>query len=224
MSFTAEGQQEFSQITADNVGKMLAIVLDGEIKSSPVINTAITGDAVIEGIGSLEEANNIALVLRTGALPVNLEIEENKTVGPSLGQDALTKGLYAGLIGLILIVIFMIAYYRGLGLISLINLIIYVVIFWGILAGIGAALTLPGIAGIILTIGMAVDANVIIFERIKEELVKGKSSRLAINEGFRHGLRTIVDANITTFIVGLVLYYFGSPAIQGFALAEYVLS
>ncbi|MCG9478873.1 MAG: protein translocase subunit SecD [Actinomycetia bacterium] len=218
MSFTSEGQEQFSEITAENIGKQLAIVLDGEIKSAPVINTAITSDAVIEGITSLEEANDIALVLQTGALPVNLEIEENKTVGPTLGRDALTKGLYAGFIGLILIVIFMIVYYRGLGLISVINLAVYIIIFWGILAGIGAALTLPGIAGIILTIGMAVDANVIIFERIKEELKKEKSARMSINEGFRHGLRTIVDANITTLITAAALYRFGTGPVRGFAV------
>ncbi|MDZ7838225.1 MAG: protein translocase subunit SecF [Actinomycetota bacterium] len=218
MSFTSEGQEQFSEITAENIGRQLAIVLDGEIKSAPVINTAITSDAVIEGITSLEEANDVALVLQTGALPVNLEIEENKTVGPSLGKDALTKGLYAGFIGLILIVIFMIVYYRGLGLISVINLAVYIIIFWGILAGIGAALTLPGIAGIILTIGMAVDANVIIFERIKEELKKGKSARMSINEGFRHGLRTIVDANITTLITAAALYRFGTGPVRGFAV------
>jgi len=218
MSFTAEGQQSFSEITAQNVGKQLAIVLDGEIKSAPVIRQAITGDAVIENISSLEEANDIALVLRTGALPVNLQIEENKTVGPTLGRDSLTKGLYAGVIGLLLIIVFMVSYYRGLGLISVINLLIYIVIFWGILASLGAALTLPGIAGIILTIGMAVDANVIIFERIKEELKKGKSARISINEGFRHGLRTIVDSNITTLITAAALYRFGTGPVRGFAV------
>ncbi|MFO7929537.1 MAG: protein translocase subunit SecD [Candidatus Humimicrobiaceae bacterium] len=218
MSFKTEGQEIFSEITEDNVGKQLAIVLDDEIKSAPVITKAIEGDAVIEGINSLQEAKNIALVLQTGALPVNLQIEENRTVGPTLGRDALTKGLYAGVIGFILIIMFMVSYYRGLGLISFINLSIYIILFWGILAGIGAALTLPGIAGIILTIGMAVDANVIIFERIKEEIKKGKSARMSINEGFRHGLRTIVDANVTTLITAAALYRFGTGPIRGFAV------
>ena len=176
------------------------------------------GDAVIEGINSLEEAKDIALVLQTGALPVNLIIEESSTVGPTLGRDALDKGIYAGIIGLALIMIFMIAYYRGLGLISILNLVIYILIFWGIMAGIGAALTLPGIAGIILTIGMAVDANVIIFARIREEGRKGKSPRIAIGDGFKHALRTIVDANVTTLITAVALYRFGTGPIKGFAI------
>ncbi len=218
MSFTSEGQQEFSEITARHVGEQLAIVLDDEVQSAPFIRQAISGDAVIEGIGSLSEANDIALVLRTGALPVDLQIEENITVGPTLGRDALTGGLYAGGIGLVLIIAFMIAYYRGLGLISVINLLIYIVTFWGVLAALGAALTLPGIAGIILTIGMAVDANVIIFERIKEEVKKGKSARVSINQGFKHGLRTIIDSNITTLITAAALYRFGTGPVRGFAV------
>ncbi|MGM0365725.1 MAG: protein translocase subunit SecD [Actinomycetota bacterium] len=218
MSFTSEGQQAFSEITEQNVGKQLAIVLDGEIKSAPVIRQAIAGDAVIEGIGSLSEANDIALVLRTGALPVDLQIEENITVGPTLGRDALTGGLYAGGIGLLLIIIFMVSYYRGLGFISVLNLFIYIIIFWGVLASLDAALTLPGIAGIILTIGMAVDANVIIFERIKEEVLKEKSARVSITQGFRHGMRTIVDSNITTLITAAALYRFGTGPVRGFAV------
>ncbi len=218
MNFTSEGQQEFAEITAQNVGEQLAIVLDGEIQSAPVIRQAITGDAVIEGIGSLADANDVALVLRTGALPVDLSIEENITVGPTLGRDALTGGLYAGAIGLILIAAFMVVYYRGLGLISVINLLLYIIIFWGVLASLGAALTLPGIAGIILTIGMAVDANVIIFERIKEEIHKEKTARTSISQGFKHGLRTIVDSNITTLITAGALYRFGTGPVRGFAV------
>jgi len=173
---------------------------------------------VIEGIGSLDEANDIALVLQTGALPVSLVIEESSTVGPTLGRDALDKGLYAGIIGLALIIIFMIAYYRGLGLISALGLFVYIALFWGILAGIGAALTLPGIAGIILTIGMAVDANVIIFARVREEARKGKSTRISIGDGFRHALRTIIDSNVTTLITAAALYRFGTGPIKGFAV------
>ncbi len=218
MAFKPEGQERFAEITENNMGEQLAIVLDGEIKSAPVIRTAIEGDAVIEGISSLDEAKNIALVLQTGALPINLESEEHRTVGPTLGRDALNKGLYAGIFGFLLIIIFMASYYRGLGLISIINLIIYIIIFWGVIAGIGAALTLPGIAGIILTIGMAVDANVIIFERIKEEIIKGKSARMSISQGFRHGLRTIIDANVTTLITAAALYRFGTGPIRGFAV------
>ena len=219
LSFKEEGSGTFEDITRENIGEQLTIVLDEEIKSAPSINTVITGgDAVIEGINSLEEAKDIALVLQTGALPVNLIIEESSTVGPTLGRDALDKGIYAGIIGLALIMIFMIAYYRGLGLISILNLVIYILIFWGIMAGIGAALTLPGIAGIILTIGMAVDANVIIFARIREEGRKGKSPRIAIGDGFKHALRTIVDANVTTLITAVALYRFGTGPIKGFAI------
>jgi len=218
MSFTTEGQEIFGKITSENIGKQLAIVLDGEIKSAPVIRTEITGDAVIEGIDSLDEAKDIALVLQTGALPVDLKIEESSTVGPTLGRDSLEKGLYAGIIGLSLIIIFMAAFYRGLGLISIIGIIVYILIFWGILAGIDAAITLPGIAGIILTIGMAVDANVIIFERIKEEIRKDKSARVAIGEGFKNGMRTIIDANVTTLITAAALYRFGTGPIRGFAV------
>jgi preprotein translocase subunit SecD len=218
MSFTTEGQEIFEKITSENIGRQLAIVLDGEIKSAPVIRTEITGDAVIEGIDSLDEAKDIALVLQTGALPVSLRIEESSTVGPTLGRDSLEKGMYAGIIGLSLIIIFMAAFYRGLGLISIIGIVVYILIFWGILAGIDAAITLPGIAGIVLTIGMAVDANVIIFERIKEELRKDKSARVAIGEGFKNGMRTIIDANVTTLITAAALYRFGTGPIRGFAV------
>jgi len=219
ISFRDEGASIFEDVTSNNVGEQLAIVLDEEIKSAPHINVPISGgDAVIEGIGSLNEAKDIALVLQTGALPVKLMIEESSTVGPTLGKDALDKGLYAGLIGFVLIIVFMLSYYRGLGLISTLSLLVYVALFWGVLAGIGAALTLPGIAGIILTIGMAVDANVIIFARIREEARKGKSTRIAIGDGFGHALRTIIDANVTTLITASALYRFGTGPIRGFAV------
>jgi preprotein translocase subunit SecD len=219
LSFKSEGADIFEDITRNNVGKQLAIVLDEEIKSAPFINVPITGgDAVIEGINNLEEARDISLVLQTGALPVNLFIEESSTVGPTLGRDALEKGIYAGAIGFILIIIFMIIYYRGLGLVSAMGLIIYIIIFWGLLAGIGAALTLPGIAGIILTIGMAVDANVIIFARIREESKKGKSTRISIIDGFHNALSTIIDSNVTTLITAAALYRFGTGPIRGFAV------
>jgi protein-export membrane protein SecD len=219
LSFKSEGADIFEEVTRNNTGKQLAIVLDEEIKSAPFINVPITGgNAVIEGINNLEEARDISLVLQTGALPVNLLIEESSMVGPTLGRDALQKGIYAGVIGFILIIIFMFVYYRGLGLVSALGLIIYVIIFWGVLAGIGAALTLPGIAGIILTIGMAVDANVIIFARIREESRKGKSNRIAIIDGFRNALSTIIDSNVTTLITAAALYRFGTGPIKGFAV------
>ncbi|MBN2072870.1 MAG: protein translocase subunit SecD [Actinobacteria bacterium] len=219
LSFKSEGADIFEDITKNNTGEQLAIVLDEEIKSAPSINQAIPdGEAQIEGIDGLEEAKDISLVLQTGALPVSLVIEESSTIGPTLGRDALNRGLYAGAAGFALILIFMIAYYRGLGLISGITLVVYIIIFWGVIAGIGSALTLPGIAGIILTIGMAVDANVIIFARIREESLKDKSSRIAIGDGFKNGLRTIIDSNVTTLITAAALYRFGTGPIRGFAV------
>jgi protein-export membrane protein SecD len=219
LSFKGEAVDKFAEITTENIGGNLAIVLDDEIESAPYIKVPITdGEAEITGINSIEDARNTELVLQTGAFPIDLQIEESSTVGPTLGMDSLRKGLYAGIIGFILIVIFMFAYYRGLGIYSAIGLIIYVIIFWGILSSIGAALTLPGIAGIILTIGMAVDANVIIFERIKEEIIKAKSPRIAIIDGFRNALRTIVDSNVTTLITAGALYVFGTGPIKGFAV------
>jgi len=218
MAFTTQGQTEFAKLTSENVGKQLAIVLDGEMKSAPRINQAIEGDAVIEGIDTLAEAQDIALVLQTGALPVNLEMQEVQTIGPTLGQDSLRQSILAGIIGVALIAIFMVAMYRGLGLISLIGLTSYIIIFWGILAALKTPLTLPGIAGVVLTIGIAVDANVLIFARIKEEIIKGKGKYAAFSEGFRHALKAIVDSNVTTLITAAALYRFGTGPIRGFAV------
>lgn len=218
MSFTAEGTKEFEKITSENVGKQLAIVLDGEVKSAPKILSAISGDAVIENIGSLEEAKDVALVLQTGALPVNLEIQESQTIGPTLGQDSLRASILAGIIGIILVGLYMMALYRGLGLVSLIGLTVYIILFWGILAALKTPVTLPGIAGVILTIGIAVDANVLIYARIKEEMIKGKSKYIAFSEGFRHALKAIIDSNITTLITAAALYRFGTGPIRGFAV------
>ncbi len=219
MSFNEEGAKQFAKITSENVGKRLAIVLDGEVKSAPVIRQAITGgDAVIENIPTLEEAKDIALVLQTGALPVNLEIQESQTIGPTLGHDSLKQSILAGIIGFSLIAILMVSLYRGLGLISILGLIFYIIIFWGVIAGLKTALTLPGIAGIVLTIGIAVDANVLIFSRIKEEMLKGKSKVASFTEGFRNALRAIIDSNITTLITAAALYRFGTGPIRGFAV------
>ncbi|GFP19606.1 preprotein translocase subunit SecD [Candidatus Hakubella thermalkaliphila] len=217
MTFTPEGADRFYEITSQNVGRRLAIVLDGEMKSAPVIKTAIRGEAVIENIDSLEEAKNIALVLKTGALPVNLEVEEVRVISATLGLDSLQQGIRAGIIGIILVILFMLVYYAGLGGVVFAALVIYGVLFWGVLVGLRAALTLPGIAGMILTIGMAVDANIIIYERIKEEIRKGKTIRTSIAEGFKYGLRAILDANVTTLITAAVLFYFGTGPIRGFA-------
>ncbi|MCE5330193.1 protein translocase subunit SecD [bacterium] len=217
-SFNSEGAAEFEKITSENIGNPLAIVLDGEVKSAPVIRSVISGSGVIENIGSLEEAKDIALVLQTGALPVNLEIQEVRTIGPTLGQDSLQQSILAGIIGLILIAIFMVAAYRGLGLVSLLGLASYIALFWGILSILKTPLTLSGIAGIILTIGVAVDANVLIFARIKEEMAKGKSKLASFREGFKNALKAIIDSNVTTLITAAALYRFGTGPIRGFAV------
>jgi preprotein translocase subunit SecD len=219
LSFKDKGVEDFAEVTTDNIGKNLAIVLDEEIESAPYIKVPITeGEAEITGISSIEEAKNIELVLQTGEFPIDLHLEESIAVGPTLGMDSLRKGIYAGVIGFILIIAFMFFYYKGLGIYSALGLFVYIIIFWGVISAIGAPLTLPGIAGIILTIGMAVDANVIIFERIKEEILKDKSPRTAIGEGFKGALRTIIDSNITTLVAAGALYWFGTGPIQGFAI------
>lgn len=217
-SFNPEGAKEFEKITSANIGKQLAIVLDGQVKSAPVIRSAISNSGVIESISSLQEAKDIALVLQTGALPVNLEIQEVRTIGPTLGQDSLQQSLLAGAIGFLLVVIYMVVMYRGLGLISVIGLASYIALFWGVLSGLKTPLTLPGIAGLILTIGIAVDANVLIFARIKEEMLKGKTKLIAFREGFKNALKAIIDSNITTLITAAALYRFGTGPIRGFAV------
>jgi len=217
-SFNSEGAKEFEKITSANIGKQLAIVLDGQVKSAPVIRSAISNSGVIESISSLQEAKDIALVLQTGALPVNLEIQEVRTIGPTLGQDSLQQSLLAGAIGFLLVVIYMVVMYRGLGLISVIGLASYIALFWGVLSGLKTPLTLPGIAGLILTIGIAVDANVLIFARIKEEILKGKTKLIAFREGFKNALKAIIDSNITTLITAAALYRFGTGPIRGFAV------
>ena len=219
LSFKDDGVKIFKEITTENIGKNLAIVLDDEIKSSPYIRTPIPdGNAEITGLESIEEAKNIELVLRTGELPVNLDLQESQYIGPTLGQDSLQQSMLAGIIGLVLIAIFMVAMYRGLGLISVIGLLCYIILFWGILAAIQSPLTLPGIAGIVLTIGVAVDANVLIFSRIKEEMLKGKGKYAAFNEGFKNALKAIIDSNVTTLITAAALYRFGTGPIRGFAV------
>jgi preprotein translocase subunit SecD len=214
------GGRRFSTFTAQHVGDYLAIVLDGEVMSAPVIRDRIGARGQIEmGSGTpLEEAADLALVLRAGALPARIEIIEERTVGPSLGQDSIDQGQLAGLVGMVLVVLVMIVYYRVAGVLAVGALGIYAILVLGGLAGIGATLTVPGIAGLILSVGMAVDANVLIFERIREELHHGRASRTAVDEGFNHALSAIVDANITTLITALILYQFGSGPVQGFAV------
>jgi len=214
-----EGSRDMARVSAANIGRFLAIVLDNNVYSAPVIKEKIpTGSASISGDYQMDEARDLAIVLRAGALPAPVEIIEERTVGPSLGADSIKMGVRAALIGLIIIVFFMIIYYKLAGLIA--NLAVFLNIFFvmAVLAGLGATLTLPGIAGIILTIGMSLDANVLIFERIREELRAGKTVLAAIDSGYKRAFRTILDANITTLITALVLYQFGTGSIKGFAV------
>lgn len=218
MDFTSEGSERFAEITGRHIGERLAIVLDDVVKSAPVIKTRITGGrAVIEGNFTMDEASELRIVLKSGALPVPLNIIQHTTIGPSLGRDSIQKGLISGLIGLVVVMVFMGIYYKKAGLIANAALIINLIFIMAALAALKATLTLPGIAGIILTIGMSVDANVIIFERIREELKKERAPRSAVDVGYDRALRTILDANVTTLIVSLILFQFGTGPIKGFA-------
>jgi len=219
LEFDEEGARLFEQATMRNVGKVLAITLDGQEISAPVVEEPIpSGEASIVGQFSVEEAQQLALLLRSGALPVEVKILENRSVGPTLGKDSINRGLKAGLVGLLLILVFMVVFYKGFGLIADLSLGICLLLVMGGLAILNATLTLPGIGGIILTIGMAVDANILIFERIKEELKMDKTFRASIEAGFSKAFRTILDANVTTLIAAIALLYFGSGPIRGFAV------
>ena len=219
LAFNSRGAKLFERVTGENVGKRLAIVLDNKVNSAPVIKSKISGGrAVIEGRYTMEDARDLAIVLRAGALPAPVEIIEERTVGPSLGKDSIEKGIKSMIIGGIIVVIFMMIYYGLSGLIADLALLLNIVFIAGGLAFFGATLTLPGIAGMILTIGMAVDANVLIFERIREELRLGKTPRSAIDGGYSKALVTILDANVTTLIAALVLFQFGTGPVRGFAV------
>jgi len=219
MDFSRKGGKIFERITGENVNKQLAIVLDNTVYSAPNIKQKITGGkAIIEGSFTTEDARDLAIVLRAGALPAPVEIIEERTVGPSLGRDSINKGLFSMCIGGVFVILFMFIYYKGAGLVADMALILNIVLIAGGLAGFGATLTLPGIAGIILTIGMAVDANVLIFERIREEMNIGKTPRAAVNAGYDRATLTILDANVTTLIAALVLFQFGTGAVKGFAV------
>lgn len=219
IKFDKKGAQLFEKITEENVKKRLAIVLDQKVYSAPMIQEKIAGgEARITGRFSPEEARDLAIVLRAGALPAPVKILEERTVGPSLGTDSINKGLMAGVVGGILVVLFMAIYYKGSGIIADIALIFNMIMIFGGLAAFQATLTMPGIAGIVLTIGMAVDANVLIFERIREELRLGKTARAAVDAGFEMATWTILDANITTLIAALVLFQFGTGPVKGFAV------
>jgi len=218
IKFNAQGARDFERITGENVGKRLAIVLDGTVHSAPVIKDRIAGgQAVIEGQFTVEEARDLAIVLRAGALPAPVNILEERTVGPSLGQDSIDKGIWSAIIGLALVAVFMVIYYKLSGIIANIALILNILILLGALAAFRATLTLPGIAGIILIIGMSVDANVLIFERIREELRAGKTARAAIETGYSKAFLTILDTNVNALIASLFLFGFGTSAVKGFA-------
>jgi protein-export membrane protein SecD len=217
--FNRQGGRIFERGTGQNIGNLMAIVLDDRVVSAPVIRGQIGTRGQIELGGSgIEEARDLALVLRAGALPAPIEIVEERSVGPSLGQDSIDRGRVAGMIGLSIVVLIMLGYYRFSGAMAVVALSMYVLFVLAGLAGIGATLTLPGIAGLILSIGMAVDANVLIFERIREELADGRSPRMAVNEGFANALSAIVDAQITTLLTAFVLFQFGTGPVRGFAV------
>ncbi len=219
IDFDKKGGRDFARITGENVKKRLAIVLDKKVYSAPVIQEKISGGkARVTGNFTTEEARDLAIALRAGALPAPVNILEERTVGPSLGTDSIRKGLISMCVGGILVILFMIVYYRGAGLIADFALILNILLIAGGLAGFQATLTLPGIAGIILTIGMAVDANVLIFERIREELRIGKTPRAAVDSGYDRATLTILDANVTTLIAALVLFQFGTGPVKGFAV------
>ena len=219
IEFTSEGRDKFAEATTRYVNQPIVMVLDNEVISAPNVNEPITGgNASIENVGSISEASNIALMLRTGALPVTLNELETRTVGPTLGAELLDNSVVAASIGLGLVLLFMVAFYRLPGIMSCFGLGLYLIILFMVLIGIGATFTLPGIAGLVLSIGMAVDANVIIFERIKEELRDKKTLRTSVDSGFKKALSTILDSNVTTLIGASILFYFGTGPVRGFAV------
>jgi preprotein translocase subunit SecD len=219
MQMNSEGAREWARITGSNIGKRCAIVLDGVVYSAPRIESKIpNGSSRISGSANLDEAKLLEIVLKAGALPAPVDILEQRTVGPSLGQDSISAGFNSSLIAFVFIAIFMMFYYKVGGSFSALALMVTILNLFGILAGFGATLTLPGIGGIILTMGMAVDANVIIYERIREEMASGKTTKAAIESGFKLSFPPIFDSHITSFITGLILYQFGSGPVQGFAL------
>ncbi|MDH3335109.1 MAG: protein translocase subunit SecD [Rhodospirillaceae bacterium] len=217
--FDSVGAKRFGDVTIKNVGKPFAIVLDGKVISAPVIREPILGGAgQISGNFTTEEAKDLALLLRAGALPAPLSVLEERSVGPGLGADSIASGKVASTVGLVLVIVFMALYYGRFGLMADVALIINIIMIIGSLSALQATLTLPGIAGIVLTIGMAVDANVLIFERIREEIKNGRTVISAIESGYSRAITTIIDANVTTLIAALLLYQFGSGPVRGFAV------
>ncbi len=218
LKFTDEGTGKFAEATKNNVGKTIEISMDDQVLTKPVVNTEIsTGEAVIEGSMSFDEANKIASIIQSGALPVTLKTVSVNKVGPTLGAEAIPNTVKAGVIGFVIILILMFVRYKFPGVIATFSLSIYMLLFLFVFALMGAVLTLPGIAGILLTLGMAIDANILIFERIREEIKGGKSTALSIKIGFDRAMSSILDSNITTIIAGLVLYFVGTGSVKGFA-------
>lgn len=219
LEFTDEGGAKFADLTARNIGRPISILLDGEVLTSPVVQEAITGGkAQISGSRNMEEAEHLAILLRSGSLPVKIEVMENRTVGPTLGQDSKEKSVVAFSIAIIGIFAFMLLFYRIPGVVADIALLLYVMLLLLIMRYLDATLTLPGIAGIILSIAMAIDANVLILEHFKEEVVAGKTLRSAMDKGFSRAFVTIFDSNITTLIAAVILFYLGTGPIRGFAV------
>ena len=219
IEFTEEGAKKFADLTASNVGHRISILLDGEVLTAPVVNEPISGGkAVITGSRTLEDAKNLAILLRSGALPVKLQVLEVRTIGPSLGADSKVKSEKAFAIGIVLIMIFLVIIYRVSGVVANVALLVYVLILLAILKYLDATLTLPGIAGIILSMGFAVDANILIFERFKEEVLIGKSLRTSMEAGFKRAFNTILDANVSVMIAAVVLIVMGSGTVKGFAV------
>jgi SecD/SecF fusion protein len=219
MEMNSDGARDWARITGANINKRIAIILDKAVFSAPVVRTKITGgNSQIEGMANIDEARLLEIVLKAGALPAPVEIIEQRNVGPSLGVDSVNKGLFSTVLSFVAIVLFMVVYYRTGGMMADVALLFNILFILGVLAGFQATLTLPGIAGIILTIGMAVDANVLIYERIREEAVTGKTLRAAVDAGYSKAFHAIFDSNITTFFSGVILYQFGTGPVQGFAL------
>jgi preprotein translocase subunit SecD len=217
--FNREGGRRFQNETARHIKDHMAVVLDKRVITAPQIQSAIgTNGQITLGNGSLQEAQDLAIVLRAGALPVPLKIAETREIGPSLGRDSINQGLLAGGVAMALIVVIMISYYKLSGLLAVGALVLYVLYTMAVLAGFDATLTLPGLAGLVLSVGIAVDANVLIFERIREELDAGRPVRSSVDEGFRHAMSAIVDSNVSTSLTALVLYQFGTGTVRGFAV------
>jgi preprotein translocase subunit SecD len=219
MEMNSEGATDWARITGANVGKRIAIMLDGVVFTAPNVKGKIPGGrSQIEGSENLDEAKLLEIVLKAGALPAPVDVIEERIVGPSLGEDSIIKGFNSVLIGYFVVAVFMIFYYKQGGGIAAAILTLTILFILGVLAGFGATLTLPGIAGVVLTIGMALDANVLVFERIREELAVGKTMKASVDSGFYRAYAAIIDSNVVTFFTGVILYQLGTGPVQGFAL------